>query len=152
MAVRNDPVVKGKENVFYVKKPGGNTFVMLGCMTNYTFDEPGYTLEKVACRAGVKQSTSGDKDLATLNIEGINHVYPTGQVASNVSEEEVRGWAQAGTVLEAKWGGTLEGDPVHSGKGIFNQFSESNPNDANSTYSVTFNSTEEYTTAALAAA
>ncbi|RIV20329.1 hypothetical protein DYU11_19960 [Fibrisoma montanum] len=148
MATRTDPVVLGKQQWFYVKK--GSDYVALGCMTNYDENEPGYQPQRLSCRSGTKVSPGGEKDLATLNIEGVAHVYASGQVASNVSAEEIRGWTQSGTIVEAKWGGTLEGDPVHSGKGYFTGFSRRNPNDNNTTYSVTFNCTEEYATAALA--
>lgn len=142
---------EGRQTAFLIKKPTTSTYVPMGCLTDYEFNEKGKTVAKVSCRDGSFSAPAGDKDLATVSLSGINRVFTAGDVATNVSKDEIQTYTKDGTVLDIKCGGTLVDDILHTGKGFFTDFSDKNPNDANGTFSVTFNFTEEYTSAAVVA-
>lgn len=144
MAARTQEIVKGKQNVILIKKPGDSTFTLVGCLSKYDFE---VTVEAVdvACRQYSGKSPSGDDAQWQVQIEGIQHVYETGNVDANVSASEMEDYTLAQEILEVKIGGTLVGDPIRTGKGFFTSYKETNDQKGNATYSVTLVGTEVYT-------
>ena len=142
---RTNITVYGKEKVISIKKPGGSTYILFGCLTNYDVDEAGMGIEEIACRSGTKKSPDGDSVLPILNVESLEQIYAVGDQPTNISASEIRTWMRAGTILDIKYGGVKVGDPVTTAKAYFNGYSEKNPQKGTVAVSFKANITEAVT-------
>jgi|GEM_PF-6919343 len=148
---RTIEAVQGKQKLVWVKKPGGSTFIEIGCLTNYDYTNPGAEAEEIACRKKTAQSPGGDKKLFSLNIEGIEHVYTAENAALNISAAEIEAWVESEPteIVTLMFGGSLAGDKQRTARGWFSNYQDKNPQKGNATYSVTFNPIEKYTITTL---
>jgi hypothetical protein len=148
--VRPNPLYKGKDLVFYVKKPGATDFVLYGCMTSGNFNNPGVELEDIACRETTYKAPSGDPGIPTLSLESLIRQYPTGEAATHVTDNEIKKWVKEGTIVVGKFGGIYAGDEVETGPGVFNAQTLNGPQSGTATGGVTFNWTEMPVTSTVA--
>ncbi|GAB3881285.1 hypothetical protein [Spirosoma agri] len=139
-AARTNTLVKGREIIVLIKKPGGTDYILFGCMTAADLDSPGAEVEETACRSGTTKSPSGDIAVPTLSIEHIVRNYATGDKATNVSDDEIQQWNDTAATIDLKYSvGDKAGDPVYTGQGFFNGFSRKGPQKGDATGGAKFN-------------
>jgi hypothetical protein len=148
---RPNTTVAGREELFWVTKPGDTTPTPMGCLTTFTDNVPGRAAEQTACRDGVVNAPAGDETLGTIPVTGITRRFPTAQQATKVTGDMVRQWASETTILTIQWGGTYIGDPIYTASGWFSDYSSESPQTGNKTWSATFNKIAKETSATVAA-
>lgn len=136
---RTQTAVQGKDELVWVVKPGGTDPTLLGCMTSFDEDLSGAQPDEIACRSGIENAPSGDVKPEVLSIEGITRRFASGQVAGNVTGDEIKRWVRAVTILTLKYGGKYAGDPITTVTGWFSDYSGKNPQEGKKTWSVKFN-------------
>lgn len=140
---RTNATVAGKEIVVFIQKPGATDYTLFGCMTSVDYDSAGADLEETACRAGTFKSAGGDIALPILSLEHLVRMYPSADVAANISDDEVVTWVETAQQLNLKYSkGTNVGDVVKTGPVILNGYSGKGPQKGNSTGSFKANFTQ----------
>lgn len=151
-AARTNINLKGNEIVVSIKKPGGTDYILFGCATDINYDSAGAEVDELACRAGTTKSPSSDVALPTFTIENLIRIYPTGDVATNISDAEILSWVEsppeAGVDTKISFG-TKAGDIVKSGPVHYNGYSAKGPQKGSATGSVTGNFLSMPTSTAL---
>lgn len=149
---RTRTLVKGKEIVLLIKKPGGTDYILFGCMMSADLDSPGAEAEETACRAGTEKSPSGDIAVPTISLEHVVRHYATGDQAANISDDEIQTWNDTGAIIDLKYSvGVNIGDPVYTGQGWFNGYSRKGPQKGDATGGATFNFTQMPTRTVISA-
>jgi hypothetical protein len=143
--VRTNSSQDGQDELFWVTKPNDSTPTLIGCLTSFTDNVPGRAAEQVACRDGVVNSPSGEKQLGNIPVSGLTRRFAADQLASKVTGDMVRKWAKDTTQLTVQWGGKYVGDPLYTTTGWFSDYSSENPQSGKKTWSATFNKYAEET-------
>lgn len=140
-AARTDVIIRGREIFLAVAKPGQSgqpVFTPFGCMSKFDETLSKETLE-ISCRSMVGKVGSGKDAESTITIDGFYFIYASGDVASNVSYNELRGYIN-GPALSYKFGTPAGGDPVYARNYILKELKLTGDNDGLATYSATLES------------
>lgn len=136
MPARTIPTVRGNETTLAVDKADNDTFVVIKCATDINMSSDLEILD-INCYAGNEKLPSGIDPIPAFTLNGIVKQYPTGEVAANVSGNDLEDWHYAKAPKEFKYARPFDGDRVRSFMGIVSSFGEAGTSNGVQTYSAT---------------
>lgn len=131
MSVRSVALATGKEFSIAISK--GASPIILGCASNIDYQGQKEVLT-ANCQSGKKKIPSGDDPDYTVTVNGFYMIYPSGEVAANVSATEIETYLQSGDSFDWIYAGPHVGDPKRSGEGFISSFQMGTPVEGLATY------------------
>lgn len=150
MSTRSIEQVLGSDVWLWCDKADNDTKVAVGCVDSITMKtDKGANLE-YSCRSGTGKLPSGKDPITSVSITGVTHFYATGNVANQVSFQELEGYCAEGTVKQFWVGGKHTGDPLFTATFAISSVTLEAKEGEVCTYSMEMESTAKRTTATQA--
>ncbi|UFH52551.1 hypothetical protein [Spirosoma sp. KNUC1025] len=136
---RTQAAVTGKEVFLSMTKPGGSTYVPIGCMSK--FDE---TLSKelydISCRGFTGKVASGKPAQSSITLDGVYFIYDSGTASAQVAYSELRSYINSPNPIPFKFGTPATGDINWARSYFIKDIKLTADNDGIATYSISLES------------
>jgi hypothetical protein len=138
---RTQTIVTGNEEILSLAKPGQTGTVVytpIGCMSKMDKTHSKDTLA-VSCRQFVGKIPSGKIAESTISVDGYRYIYPTADVAVQVSYDELVSYID-GIPLSFQHTTGKTGDKIYTRNYVIKEVKVSADNDGVETYSLSLES------------